>query len=214
VSVSGTPLLVVVGGPTGVGKSTLLNSLLGRAVSDVRVLRPTTRVPVLVHHPADTQAATSLPVPEPLQRVADDACPRGVVLVDSPDLDSVETHNRSVARALLDVADVWLAVTSPGRYADRTPWDELRRASRQGRATVVVLARVTPETSAVVVRHLATLLMEAGLGDAPVTTVPEHAGAGAVLPSSAVAGVRSVLTALAEHSASRSLTSPSQEAST
>lgn len=198
-SVPRTPLLVVVGGPTGVGKSTLVNSLLGRAVSDVRVLRPTTRVPVLVHHPADAEASTLLEVPEPVHRVVDDACPQGLVLVDSPDLDSVETDNRSVARALLDVADVWLAVTSPARYADRTPWEELRRASRQGRATVVVLARVTPETSAVVLAHLATLLTEVGLGGAPVTTVSEQDDTGAVLPPSAVAGVRSVLTALAEH---------------
>jgi GTPase SAR1 family protein len=211
VSVSGTPLLVVVGGPTGVGKSTLVNSLLGRAVSDVRVLRPTTRVPVLVHHPDDAQTSTSLRVPAPAHRVADDACPRGLVLVDSPDLDSVETDNRSVARAMLDVADVWLAVTSPARYADRTPWEELRRASRHGRATVVVLARVTAETSEVVVPHLATLLTEVGLGDAPVTTVPEQPGAGAVLPASAVAGVRSVLTALAEHAQARSLASSTQE---
>lgn len=212
-SVSGTPLLVVVGGPTGVGKSTLVNSLLGRAVSDVRVLRPTTRVPVLVHHPDDAEASTALPVPEPVRRVADDACPRGLVLVDSPDLDSVETGNRSLARAVLDVADVWVAVTSPARYADRTPWEELRRASRHRRATVVVLARVTPETSEVVLTHLATLLTEVGLGDAPVTTVPEHAGAGAVLPPPAVSAVRSVLTALAEHPRAASSTSSTQELS-
>ncbi|MGV8976651.1 MAG: dynamin family protein [Cellulomonas sp.] len=47
------PLLVVVGGSTGAGKSTLVNSLLGRTVSAAGVLRPTTRWPVLVHHPLD-----------------------------------------------------------------------------------------------------------------------------------------------------------------
>ncbi len=197
VSVSGTPLLVVVGGPTGVGKSTLVNSLIGRAVSDVGVVRPTTRVPVLVHHPDDADASNSLPLPEPVRRVAADACPRGVVLVDSPDLDSVETENHRVARSALDVADVWLAVTSPARYADRTPWEELRRAARERRAIVMVLARVPPETSAVVLAHLATLLVEAGLGDVPVTTVPEQGDAGSVLPPTAVADVRSILMALA-----------------
>ena len=64
-----------------------------------------------------------------------------------------------------------------------------------------------------VLGHLAALLTEAGLGDAPVTTVPEQTGAGAVLPASAVAGVRSVLTALAEYPSARSVTSPTQEAS-
>ena len=47
------PLLAVVGGSTGAGKSTLVNSLLRAPVSRSGVLRPTTRSPVLVHHPDD-----------------------------------------------------------------------------------------------------------------------------------------------------------------
>ncbi|WP_311765450.1 dynamin family protein [Streptomyces zingiberis] len=47
------PLLAVVGGSTGAGKSTLVNSLVGRCVSPAGVLRPTTRTPVLVCHPRD-----------------------------------------------------------------------------------------------------------------------------------------------------------------
>lgn len=47
------PLLAVVGGSTGAGKSTLVNSLVGRQVSEAGVLRPTTRIPVLVCHPDD-----------------------------------------------------------------------------------------------------------------------------------------------------------------
>ncbi|EST21522.1 hypothetical protein N566_27410, partial [Streptomycetaceae bacterium MP113-05] len=47
------PLLAVVGGSTGAGKSTLVNSLVGRRVSAAGVLRPTTRTPVLVCHPHD-----------------------------------------------------------------------------------------------------------------------------------------------------------------
>jgi energy-coupling factor transporter ATP-binding protein EcfA2 len=49
----GAPLLAVVGGSTGAGKSTLVNTLVGAAVSPAGVLRPTTRSPVLVHHPDD-----------------------------------------------------------------------------------------------------------------------------------------------------------------
>jgi hypothetical protein len=47
------PLLIVVGGSTGAGKSTLVNSLVGAPVSPAGVLRPTTRAPVLVCHPDD-----------------------------------------------------------------------------------------------------------------------------------------------------------------
>src|SRR4051794_15007236 len=42
------PLLVVVGGSTGAGKSTLVNALAGRRVSPAGALRPTTRSPVLI----------------------------------------------------------------------------------------------------------------------------------------------------------------------
>ncbi len=49
------PLLAVVGGSTGAGKSTLVNSLVGRRVSEAGVLRPTTRTPVLVCHPGDRE---------------------------------------------------------------------------------------------------------------------------------------------------------------
>src|SRR5664279_783927 len=54
VSALDAPLLTVVGGSTGAGKSTLVNSLVGEAVTEAGILRPTTRSPVLVHHPADT----------------------------------------------------------------------------------------------------------------------------------------------------------------
>ncbi|MEU5193081.1 dynamin family protein [Streptomyces scabiei] len=47
------PLLAVVGGSTGAGKSTLVNSLVGQKVSEAGVLRPTTRTPVLICHPED-----------------------------------------------------------------------------------------------------------------------------------------------------------------
>ena len=49
------PVLAVVGGPTGAGKSTLVNSLVGARVSAAGVLRPTTRSAVLAHHPDDRQ---------------------------------------------------------------------------------------------------------------------------------------------------------------
>ncbi|MCK1798643.1 dynamin family protein [Streptomyces sp. XM4193] len=47
------PLLAVVAGSTGAGKSTLVNSLVGRRITEAGVLRPTTRTPVLVCHPDD-----------------------------------------------------------------------------------------------------------------------------------------------------------------
>ena len=47
------PLLAVLGGSTGAGKSTITNSLVGADVTTAGVLRPTTRAPVLACHPED-----------------------------------------------------------------------------------------------------------------------------------------------------------------
>src|SRR6185369_291539 len=103
------PLLAVLGGSTGSGKSTLVNSLIRAPVSPAGVLRPTTRAPVLVAHPIDMPWFTQ-----------DDGVPGGVgpvthtvnapflqpglALVDAPDLDSVVATNRGNARRLLAAA--------------------------------------------------------------------------------------------------------------
>src|SRR5690606_1227832 len=63
------PLLAVVGGSTGAGKSTLVNSLVGRRVSEAGVLRPTTRTPVLVCHPEDQHWFSGMRVLPDLTRV-------------------------------------------------------------------------------------------------------------------------------------------------
>ncbi|GAB3546258.1 dynamin family protein [Arthrobacter tumbae] len=47
------PLLAVVGGSTGAGKSTLVNALVGHPVTRSGPIRPTTRQPILLHHPAE-----------------------------------------------------------------------------------------------------------------------------------------------------------------
>ncbi|MBO0607796.1 dynamin family protein, partial [Myceligenerans salitolerans] len=72
------PLLVVVGGSTGAGKSTLVNSVLGEDVTLPGVLRPTTRAPVLVHHPLDARWFTGDRVLPGLARVTGAGGPAGV----------------------------------------------------------------------------------------------------------------------------------------
>jgi Dynamin family len=211
------PLLAVVGGSTGAGKSTLVNSLVGREVSAPGVIRPTTRAPVLVHHSSDAAWFTDdriLPGlarstgtsknSRALQLVVDDSIPPGLAILDAPDIDSVVVQNRQLAAQLLAAADLWLFVTSAARYADAVPWGFLRAAADRSAAVAVVLDRVPPRAMTEVPTHLGQLMSERGLGDSPLFAVPETTvDAEGLLPASAVQPIRGWLAALAADQASR-----------
>ncbi len=169
----GEPLLVAVAGPTGVGKSTLVNSLVGSAVSPSGVLRPTTRKPVLVFHPDDRDAHRGL-VGADLISTESDTIPAGVSFVDAPDIDSVVEDNRAVADQLLDIADLWLFVTSAARYADAVPWDLLLEAEARGASLAVVLNRVPAQARDRVVPHFRAMLATHDLGGAELFVIEEH----------------------------------------
>ena len=202
-----SPLLVVLAGSTGSGTSTLVNSLVGRRVSRAGAVRPTTRVPVLVHHPDDHALVGSMlpSLPDPTDVVLDATVPSGLALLDSPDLDSVEPHNAAVASSLIETADLWVAVTSASRYADAVVWSHLTRAATRHTTTAVVLNRVPAPAAAEVSTHLATLLSGAGLADSPLIVVSEHPGVDGLLPGDAVAGLHRLLQALGDDEPFRSL---------
>ena len=221
------PLLAVVGGSTGAGKSTLVNSIARREVTRSGVLRPTTRSPVLVHHPYDSGAFLSqriLPglarvtseAPEPAQPIDIDA-PRvtalrlvphdgmtpGLAVVDAPDIDSVVEANRDLAVQLLLSADLWVFVTTSARYGDAVPWKLLKQAVDRGVAVAVVLDRVPPDVMQEVRRDLATRLRDGGLGTSPMFTIPETPLEGGFLPEDLVAPLAGWLRRLALDARSR-----------
>jgi hypothetical protein len=180
------PVVVVVGGSTGAGKSTLVNSLVGERVSESGVLRPTTRSPVLVHHPDDAEWFGRDRLLPDLKRAADhpndvhalhitasNGVPKGLAILDAPDIDSIDAGNRQLATQLLAAADLWLFVTSAARYADQVPWDYLRLAAERSTSLAVVLDRTAPDAVVEVRGHLARMMTSRGLSDSPLFTVPE-----------------------------------------
>ncbi|MDQ2796006.1 MAG: dynamin family protein [Actinomycetota bacterium] len=219
------PLLAVVGGSTGSGKSTLVNSVLGQVLTAPGVLRPTTRSPVLVHHPNDARWFTEERILPELARssggsldesvvegeatirlATSSALPAGMALLDAPDIDSVVLRNRELARQLLGAADLWLFVTTAARYADAVPWDLLRQASERGTAVAVVLNRVPKEAVGVIREHLGSMLKEQGLGSAPIFTIAESTlEPGGLIPPDQIARLQSWLTALARDGRARAL---------
>ena len=165
------PLLVVIGGSTGAGKSTLVNALVGAPVSRSGAIRPTTRRPVLLHHPQDEPwftgtrilpglarvhggAAADSEAPGPQDTTGDvdpatslelhgeERIPQGLALLDAPDIDSIAAGNRELARQLLRAADLWLFVTTANRYADAVPWEVLRTAAERDVTVDVVMNRI------------------------------------------------------------------------
>jgi hypothetical protein len=215
------PLLVVVGGSTGAGKSTLVNSVLGEQVTRPGVLRPTTKAPVLVHHPLDgrwfstdrvlpslarmtasgsatsgtTGQATPLDSSRTLRLVSSDSLPKGLALLDAPDIDSVDTANRELAAQLLGAADLWLFVTTAARYADAVPWDLLLEAAGRKAQVAMVLDRVDPGAEATA-DDLRDMMVEHGLAESPLFVIPESELTGGMLPEDAVSEVSRWLTGL------------------
>lgn len=167
-----SPFLVVVAGPTGSGKSTIVNSLAGLDLAATGPLRPTTQSPLVL---------TGFDRSEDTVRIGGVDCRVSVgrapilqvmSLVDTPDVDSMAVGHREMAEAMVDHADVVVFVTSALRYADDVPWEVLRRARSRGAVVIPVINRVGPDGGAAAA-DFGRRLGDAGLDDNPVR-VPEH----------------------------------------
>lgn len=191
-----SPLTIVVGGSTGAGKSTLVNTLLGEPLTQSGAIRPTTRHPVLLYRAEDeaalapdrflptlprtrVQKGEGLPgadplVPQALVPVPTAALPRGIALIDAPDIDSVSEENRTLAKELLSAADLWLFVTTANRYADAVPWELLHAAAERSITIAVVLNRVPEGDEEAIETDLRRMLREAGIEAVLIHTVTEQ----------------------------------------
>ena len=194
------PLTIVVGGSTGAGKSTLVNTLLGEPLTQSGAIRPTTRHPVLLHRAEDEAALSperflptlprtrtsgmnagsqALPGLDPkiaraLIPITTSALPQGIALIDAPDIDSVSEENRTLAKELLSAADLWLFVTTANRYADAVPWELLHEAAARSIAIAVVLNRVPEGDEEAIENDLRRMLDEAGIHAVLIHTVTEQ----------------------------------------
>ncbi|WP_243716213.1 dynamin family protein [Actinomadura darangshiensis] len=221
IQAAGAPMLVVLGGSTGAGKSTLVNTLVGARVSATGVLRPTTSSPILVCHPDHVRWFMEGPMlpgmgrvrgPAPdaiagdqLVIIASDVLPPGLALLDSPDFDSVFEDHYEFATKLMAAADLWLCVTTAARYADAQVWQMLQRARENGATIGVVLSRVPGGAGEEVVEHFGEMLDEHEVGDAHRFTIPETRIEDSRLPEEVVEDIRDWLTGVAEDAEDREI---------
>jgi energy-coupling factor transporter ATP-binding protein EcfA2 len=199
---SASPILVALVGSTGAGKSTLVNSIVGAQVSMTGIRRPTTNSPVLACHPDDVDwFAENVFLPtvprvrqEGLARsgrdgllvlAASEGMPKGVALLDTPDIDSVVQEHRDFAHQFLDASDLWLFMTTASRYADAAVWDLLQHARDRGAALGIVLSRVNEASAPQLIEHFGAMLEANGLSSNQRFLILETVLSDGMLPAEA-----------------------------
>jgi hypothetical protein len=170
-------------GGTGVGKSALINALLGRSLSREGVRRPTTAVPLAVFAERSSEVSSLLDWLEvPERHEVDGTLPTGLVLLDLPDHDSVvESHRRTAAR-LAQRVDVVIWVVDPVKYAREDAHSgPLASLTAHAEVLLVVLNRIDELAAAEVescVRDLEARLEAGGHEGSPILPTSAATGEG------------------------------------
>lgn len=131
------PLVVATFGGTGVGKSSLVNALVGQEVSSSGRQRPTTTQPIVLAHPQTDLAAYQLPLDQTSEELkvvrVDNPLLRDIVIIDCPDPDTSETEtatsNLARLHRLLPYCDVLLYVGTQQKYRSAKVSEELFQAA-------------------------------------------------------------------------------------
>ncbi|MGD0239017.1 MAG: GTPase [Streptosporangiaceae bacterium] len=208
---SAAPVLVALVGSTGAGKSTLVNSVVGTPVSATGVRRPTTNSPVLACHPDDIDWFAENNFLPTLPRVrqeglarpgrdgllvlaASEGMPRGIALLDTPDIDSVVQAHHEFAYQFLDASDLWLFMTSASRYADGPVWELLQHARERKASLGVVLSRIPQAYRTELVSHFSAMLDANGIAADNRFVIQETPLIDGLLPADAYQPIRDWLT--------------------
>lgn len=174
-------LLVAIAGPNNVGKSSLFNALVRKHLSPARAEGGLTKQCLASAHPrlwasevrelierryeVVRVGAEPPPVDKPgppgrLYLALSDEAPEGLLVMDTPDFDSVYRQNRQNTEALLVTVDVIVFMVSRQTYQNAALVDFLREAVGRGRPYLLVYNEASrPEVARA---HLEKLTSDVG----------------------------------------------------
>jgi GTP-binding protein EngB required for normal cell division len=183
--------VVALAGPTGAGKSTVFNLLAGAEIADAGVRRPTTSVAsAAIWGDARDELLDWLEVARRHRMSGGNL--DGLVLLDLPDFDSVESSHRREFERLLALVDLVVWVVDPEKYADAALHDRYLKPMAGHRATTILALnqadRLSPDAVDRCCRDLSRLLAADGLEGVRVLPVSARTGEGVDALRRAVAG--------------------------
>ena len=182
--------VVALAGSTGSGKSSLFNALARMDLSPVGVRRPTTGdTYACVWGAADAAALLDWLGVLPRHRFVRESeldgqaesALRGLVLLDLPDVDSIDAAHRAEVDRILRLVDLVVWVVDPQKYADKLIHSYLRQYQRHRDVTVVVLNqadRLSPSEVGQCLADLRRLLDNDGLTGVPALAVSAYGSPG------------------------------------
>ena len=160
------PLIIVMMGGTGTGKSTVFNGLIEHETSMTSVERPATGGGIFYCHEKHIPALKEMiktwwndilvlereDISQPLSgeagkiTVVEHQDPDGgFMAIDSPDVDSLVEENERAALDFYLLADLMIFISSMEKYADNRPASLLKQARSDEREVIFVLNKITPD---------------------------------------------------------------------
>ena len=158
------PIILSLEGGTGTGKSTIFNVLAGREVSVSGSERPKTFGPIFFCHKKhkdiismpNVLSAYEKEFIESIEKIPaicgdplkikvilhGDKNLENIFLVDTPDIDSVETLNREMAEDVYNISDIILFITSQEKYGDRLPFQIFQQALADEKYFLIIMNKV------------------------------------------------------------------------